>query len=267
MLIKVVAYQGRLGEKLSLEEKIYIFKQKPDFLCLPEYFLLDETITDYHRAALNINEYLKYLSSLSYELATCLFAGTVVEPHDDRLYNTCYVINRGEVIGRYRKRFPVPRERERGISPGEEMFLVDIEGVRVGVMICGDVFHHHLYDEMFRHGADLIFIPTTSALKPDDSLSKKKFRDREYFINGAETAGAFVIKVGAVGNIFGHPLQGRSLIAAPWGVINQTDATGEMNKRILVATLDISEVRDFREKIKRDHEQKGTNIEMNRVVL
>ena len=253
MLIKVVAFQGRLGEKLTLEEKIYIFKQRPDFLCLPEYFMLDDTVEDFYRAALNKTEYLKYLSSLSDELSTCLIAGTVVEPDGQKLYNTSYVINRGSVIGRYRERFPVSREQERGICPGEDMFLINVEGVKVGLMVCGDVFHRHLYEEMYAHRTDVIFIPTTSAYRPDDSLSKKRYRDREYFLNGAETAGSFVVKVCGTGKIFGRPLQGRSLIAAPWGMLTQTDTGGEQTKRILSATLDISEVRDFRKKYRRNN--------------
>jgi len=263
MLIKVVAYQGRMGEKLTLEEKIYIFKQRPDFLCLPEYYMLDDTVDDYYRAALHKNEYLKYLSSLSDELSTCLIAGTVVEPEGNKLYNTSYVINRGRVIGRYRKRFPVAREQERGISPGEDMFLINVEGVKVGLMVCGDVFHRHLYDEMYAHRADVIFIPTTSAYRPDDSLSKKRYRDREYFLDGAEAAGSFVVKVCGVGKIFGHPLQGRSLIAAPWGMVCQTDTSGEQTRRILSATLDISEVRDFRKKYRRKNNH---NLERTEIV-
>jgi predicted amidohydrolase len=262
MLIKVAAYQGRMGEKLTLEEKIYIFKQRPDFLCLPEYFMLDDSVDDYHRAALNKNEYLKYLSSLSDELSTCLIAGTVVEPEGEKLYNTSYVINRGGIIGRYRKRFPVERERERGISPGEDLFLVNVEGVKIGLMVCGDVFHRDLYEEMHTHGADVIFIPTTSAYRPDDSLTKKRFRDREFFLDGAEAAGAFVVKVCGVGKIFGHPLQGRSLIAAPWGMLCQTDTNGEQVKRILTATLDIGEVRDFRKKYRRKNHHKHEQTEI-----
>ncbi|MFZ5981753.1 MAG: carbon-nitrogen hydrolase family protein [Candidatus Zixiibacteriota bacterium] len=251
MLIKVVAFQGEVGRKLTLEEKIYIFKQRPDFVCLPEYFLLDDTVHDYHRAALKRSEYLQYYASLSYELATCLVAGTCVEAAEDRLYNTAYVFNRGQIIGSYRKKYPVPREQERGITPGADIFLLEIEGVRVGLMICGDVFHRHLYEDMFRHRADIIFIPTTSSLKPDDSLSRKRHRDKIYFIEGSEVSGAYVVKVCGVGRIFNRPLQGRSLITAPWGILDQTDVNGEHKKRFLTVTLDITEVRDFRKKLAR----------------
>jgi len=259
MLIKVVAFQGEIGKQLTLEEKIYIFKQRPDFVCLPEYYLLDHTVRDYHRAALNRNEYLQYYTSLSYELSTCLISGTCVEASGERLYNTSYVINRGNIIGRYRKKYPVPREQERGITPGGDIMIINVEGVRLGLMICGDVFYRHLYRDMHRHQADIIFIPTTSPLKPDDSLSKKRYRDKLYFVDGSEMAGAFVIKVCGVGRVLNQPLQGRSLIAAPWGILDQTDIIGEHEKRFLTATLDITEVRDFRRKYKKNPDPIGAN--------
>ena len=49
--------------------------------------------------------------------------------------------------------------------------------------------------------------------------------------------------------IFSRPLQGRSLIAAPWGVLSQVSPTDEQRKRMLVQTLDIDELREFRRKL------------------
>jgi len=246
MLIKVVAVQAQLGQPLSLEEKIYIFKQRPDFVCLPEYFQVSEEHSDYHRAALTTHDHLNYLSHLSSDLGTCLIGGTVIEPDQDRLYNTSYIINRGNRLIGYRKRYPVPGELNAGISPGNEVVVYDIEGVKVGLLICGDVFHPELYHELAIRGADVIFIPTTSLYRPADSLSQKRQRDQKYFLSGAEKAGAYVVKVCGVGNIFGKPLQGRSLIASPWGMISQVEVSGERTQRILTVTLDIEEVREFR---------------------
>ena len=246
MLIKVVAVQAELGRPLSLEEKISIFKQRPDFVCLPEYFLVDNTMKDYHRAALKTHEQLEYLTRLSADLATCLVAGTVVEPDGDRLYNTSYIINRGNRLAAYRKRYPVSGELERGISPGSDMVVYDIEGVRIGLLICGDVFYPHLYEELADRKVDIVFIPTTSAYRPADSISQKRDRDRRYFLSGAETTGAYIAKVCGVGTIFGKPLQGRSLIASPWGMVTHVEAAFEHVPRVLTATLDIDEVREFR---------------------
>ncbi|HUV31625.1 MAG TPA: carbon-nitrogen hydrolase family protein [Acidobacteriota bacterium] len=257
MLVKIVAAQARMGQSLTLEEKIYIFKQRPDFVCLPEYYLLDESVRDYHRAALRKTEFLQDMETLSDQLSTCLVGGTVVEAEDDRLYNSCFVFNRGLVIGRYRKRFPVPGEVRKGIAAGSEKLVVDVEGVRIGVLICGDVFNPALYSELGRENVDLVFVPTTSPFRPADSRSRKVFRDWKYFVCGAVSAGAYVVKVCGVGAIFETPLQGRSLIAAPWGIITGTDFAAETERRILSVTLDLAELREFRTKLRARQERKA----------
>lgn len=249
MLVKIVAVQARMGERLTLEEKIHIFKQKPDFVCLPEYWLLDSSIPDYHRAALHRQEWLSYLSRLSDELQTVLIGGTVVEAQGERLHNVSYVLDRGQIVGSYRKRHPVPRELERGITPGTRAEIFDCDGIRISLMICGDVFFPERYEELGEEDVDIIFIPTTSAFRPNDTPEEKSNRDERYFVAGASSSGSFVVKVCGVGTIFGHPLQGRSLIAAPWGVLERVDIPGELHKRILTATLDIAEIRDFRVKM------------------
>lgn len=249
MLVKVVAVQAQMGEKLTLEEKIHIFKQRPDFVCLPEYYQIDASSTDYHRAALRQPEQIEYLQRLSEELNTCVVGGTVVEADAGKLFNTAYVIDRGVLLGKYRKRYPVPGELAKGISAGEVNLIVEVDSVRIGMMICGDVFYPHLYDELRAEQADIIFVPTTSLFRPDDSLSQKKYRDQKYFLSGAAQATSYVVKVCGVGEIFGRPLQGRTLIASPWGMLAQTSMYEESMRRILTATLDIGDLREFRRKM------------------
>ncbi|MCP4705805.1 MAG: hypothetical protein GY865_14495, partial [candidate division Zixibacteria bacterium] len=79
MLIKITAVQTQLGQELSLEQKLHIFKQRPDFVCLPEYCMINESDTDFSRTALKIKDHLEYLKNLSVEFGTCLIAGSVVE--------------------------------------------------------------------------------------------------------------------------------------------------------------------------------------------
>jgi len=250
VLIKIIAVQSRMGQKLSLSEKIHIFKERPDFVCLPEYSLMDKSIADYHRAALLYRDHLDYLIHLSDELRTCLIAGTIVEPEESRLYNSCFVINRGLVLGRYRKRYPVAGEQRKGISAGDRNLVLEVNGVRLGLMVCGDVFFPHMYGELGEAETDLIFVPTTSAYRPDDTISRKKDRDNTYFQSGAGTAGAYVIKVCSVGRIFDTELHGRSLIAAPWGILRRVEFASESHPRILAEILDITELREFRRKLR-----------------
>jgi omega-amidase len=248
MLIKIVGVQTQMGDRLSLEEKIHILKHRPDFVCLPEYCLIDSTIQDFSDAAKHREEHLTYFKKLSVELATCLIAGSVVESENGNLYNTSYIIDRGLILGRYRKRKPVPGEIAKGIAPGSHNLVLDIDDVRIGVLICGDVFASELYDELGAEGVDIIFVPTTSPFRPDDSLSQKQDRDQTYFVAGAERSCSFVVKVCGVGHIFGKPLQGRSLVAAPWGVITQIPTVDEQKKRLIEVTLDTKEIREFRGK-------------------
>lgn len=248
MLVKVIAVQSEIGRLPTLEEKIYIFKQRPDFVCLPEYCLVSPEDTDYHRAALRTPEHLQTLSRLSSDLSTCLIAGSLVEPDGDRLYNTSYLINRGNVLGKYRKRFPVDSETRQGISPGDGWVAFNIEGTIVGLLLCADVLEPGSYGSLAARGADIIFAPTISPLRPSDTVGQKRLRDEQYYLSGARETGAYVVKVCGVGEIFGKPLQGRSLIAAPWGVLEQTEIEAEQRRRILTVTIDIEEVREFRRK-------------------
>jgi predicted amidohydrolase len=249
MLIKIVAVQAQMGKRLAMPDMIQIFKQRPDFVCLPEYWLLDDSVTDFHRAALNYQEYLHYLGHLSEELDTCLVGGTVVEAVLDKLHNVCTVFHSGWLLGRYRKRYPVDGERARGIEPGKDNLVLERDGIRFGIMVCGDVFYPAMFEDMRREEVDIIFVPTTSPYRPDDTIPSKLERDRRYFIDGARTAGAYVVKTCGVGTIFGRPLQGRSLIAAPWGVLNRIEFDQESNERIMTATLDIDEIREFRRRM------------------
>ena len=248
MLVKVVAVQPRLGEKLSLEECLFIFKQRPDFVCLPEYFLIDKTTPDFARAALAIKDNIAYLSSLAEAFATCLIGGSVVEAEGDSLYNSSHVFNGGIKAGKYRKLNPVEGEINKGILPGDRLFTMAVDGVRIAVMLCADALNVHLFKEIGKQNVDIIFIPTTSPLRPGEPAREKFKRDNDIYVRGAQCAGSFVVKACGVGELFDKPLQGRSLIASPWGVIKRVEPHFEASSCILTAVLDVDDLRDFRSK-------------------
>ncbi len=251
MLVKIVAVQARMGRSLSLAEKIHIFKRRPDFVCFPEYWMFEATDEDFHRVALRWHEDIDYLCNLSDELGTCLVAGSLIEAGGNGIYTCSVVAHRGRLLGHYRKRTPQPGEQRRGVSAGSDSLVVDIDGVRIGSMICGDVFHPEMYEAMGEREVDLIMIPTASPYRPDDTSSMKNDRDRKYFLDGARRSGAYVVKACGVGNLFDKPLQGRSLIASPWGILSQVDRANEASPRVISETVDIAELQEFRRKRRR----------------
>jgi len=251
VLIKAGTAQMEIGRKLSLEENLLIFKQKPDFVCLPEYFLISKDMPDFTRAALEIRENLNYLQSLSEALSTCLIGGSIVEAEGDSMYNSCYIYNHGRALGRYRKLNPVEGEMNKGILPGDRTYISDIDGVRVAVMICADALNAGLFQSLSDEQVDIIFIPTTSPHRPGERKREKFKRDNDVYVKGAEIAGSYIVKCCAVGTLFGRQLQGRSLIASPWGILRRVEPYAEHSTSLLTMILDIDELRDFRAKRKK----------------
>ncbi|SYZ74305.1 putative Nitrilase/cyanide hydratase and apolipoprotein N-acyltransferase [Candidatus Zixiibacteriota bacterium] len=250
MLIKVCAVQSRLGDRLSTEERLFIFKQRPDFVCLPEYCLIGPEAVDFIRPALDVKENLALLKDLSGSLNTCLIGGSVVEADNDLFYNSSYVFDRGDIIGRYRKLNPVSGEIAKGILPGDRIFVKEIDDIKIGILICADALNPVLFGLLGEYGVDIIFIPTTSPYRPGESRVEKHKRDNDIYLSGAQEAGAFIVKCCGAGQLFGKPLQGRSLIAAPWGIVQRVDISSEMDPCILTGVFDITELREFRDKKK-----------------
>jgi predicted amidohydrolase len=246
MLIKVVICQLQVGGGISLAEKIHIFKCKPDFVCLPEYFLIPPDSDDYSSFAYNYNQNLKLLRRWSNELDTTLIGGTIIDRVDSSFHNTSYAFRRGEKIAIYRKRFPTENELRKGIAAGRKMMVFEVDGVKVGILICADALHRECFEKLGRMKADLIFVPTVSPLLADDTPSRKAERDKSIFIEGARLSGAYVIKTCGLGSIFGHNLNGRSLVAAAWGILWQVSPESEQHPRIQSLVLDIEELREFR---------------------
>jgi predicted amidohydrolase len=246
MLLNIVLCQLRVGGEISLDEKIHIFKRKPDFVCLPEYFMIPPESKDYSAYASRFNYSLKLLARWSDELDTTFIGGTIVEKSNSSMYNTCFVFRKGQKIASYRKCFPTEKEQARGIRPGRRNIVFELDGVRIGILICADVLHEETFYKMRRMRADIIFVPTVSPLLDNDSLQAKAQRDSEIFVRGAEISRAYVIKTCGLGTIFGKLQNGRSLVAAPWGIIWQVSPEAEQNPRLQTQLLDIDELRDFR---------------------
>ena len=247
MLINIVLCQLKIGAGITLAEKIHIFKRKPDLLCLPEYFLIPEKAHDYSLFAAHYKENLKFLARLSNELNTTLIGGTIIEKSGRDKYNTSYVFRQGAKIASYRKCHPTRNELKMGIRPGNRSIVFSHEGIRVGILICADALDQGCFEKMRKMNADIIFVPTVSPLREDDNPAKKAQRDQEIFVEGAKTAGAYIIKTCGIGSIFDHKLNGRSLVASPWGILWQISPPNEQLPYIHNMLLDIDELREFKQ--------------------
>jgi predicted amidohydrolase len=86
--------------------------------------------------------------------------GSLPELDGDKIYNTAYVVDRGELIGSYRKlhMFSTMGE-DRFLSAGDRTLVVATSTGRLGIAICYDLRFPELFRKMALEGAEIICLP------------------------------------------------------------------------------------------------------------
>jgi len=200
-------------------------------LVLPEYFWVRPGDASHEDAGAHFEEDLEEVARLSALGDWVVVGGTVIEPRDEVWHNTCPVFGGGKELARYRKIHLMPGEARHGITPGESFVIVEALGLHLAPVICADVLYHDTFDQVASLRPDLILAPMSSPFRPVDPEVQKDERDREIFLRGAAQAGAPIVKAGGVGSLFGRPLQGRSLVATPRGILFRTPFAEESERR------------------------------------
>ncbi len=237
--IKVAACQQPLHEELNEATLQQLRAYSPDFVCLPEHYPLRKNVQNLEQAAALFEQRRQYLQSVSSKLSAVLIGGTLTELTREGYFNTCYVFEDGKQAGFYRKVYPTAREQEAGVLRGNEFKMFELRGIRVGVLICADVLFNQSFEELTALGCEITFIPTASPFRKGESVEEKYERDRSIFVEGARKLGCPVVKTCGVGTTFGHPIQGRSLIATPEGIVARAEPHQEQEALILFADLNI----------------------------
>jgi predicted amidohydrolase len=210
-----------------------------DIVCLPEYFFIPDRVKNQVETFHFKGWILETLEAYSRRLVGVVVGGSLVEKEGRYFYNTCHVFDCGRHVGYYRKVHPTEGEREKGIQPGDSFEVFEVRGIRLGVLICADVLYPSSFEKIAERRPDLIAVPTTSPYVPGDTVADKKRRDHDIFVAGARRANAFILKACGVGTLMGKRLQGRSLICAPWGIIEVVNPRSEMLETVLTAKIDV----------------------------
>ncbi len=239
MMIRVAVCQQRLHENLGDDVLRRIMGAQPHFLCLPEHYPLPKHVKNIKQAADLFDERKQYLCEISKKTQTVLIGGTLTEPVDGGFHNTCYVFSNGVEAGFYRKVYPTEREIEAGVIPGKDFCVFDLQGVRAGVLICADVLFERSYTEMASRKCAMTFVPTASPFRSGETVEQKFERDHSIFVEGAKKLRGPMIKTCGVGSTFGHPIQGRSLIATPAGILTRAEPHQENDPLLLIADLEV----------------------------
>jgi len=237
MAFKIAMLQDRPGSGIRPRYLEILKRESPDILALPEYYHVgyadDSVLGSCFRRDKIISELLK----LSSDLKCVLVGGSLVEHINAAFVNRSYVMNSGAIIGYYDKIHPYDNEGRGLIKPGYEYRVFSVRGIRIGILICADALYPGSFSNIRGLAPDLIIVPTTSPYRENESRITKFRRDQALFAEGAEQANASIFKVCASGQIAGHKLQGRSLIAQPGKIVWRIEPQFESRSALIVARM------------------------------
>jgi predicted amidohydrolase len=215
-------------------------KQGAQLAVLPEMWSAGY---DYKRLAKHAEktpEVLNAVCEWSLQLGLVV-VGSLPEMVDGRIYNTAYVIDRGELLDSYRKlhMFSTMGE-DRFLSPGDRSLVVSTSAGRLGVAICYDLRFPELFRKMALEGAEVICLPAEWP-KPRQEHWRTLLRAR------AMENQLFVVATNCCGIQGKLDFFGMSMLLSARGEVL---AEGGDTDTELVATFDYQEMLDYRAQIR-----------------
>jgi predicted amidohydrolase len=224
------------------------------YIQLPEYFNFRGAPSHYSSVAETIpGPTTEVFAVLAQELAVVIHIGSMFErsPHPDKSFNTSVVIDAdGEILATYRKghlfdvNVPegVVHEESRHIAPGDQLSVVDVRGLRLGLSVCFDLRFSELYRQLSLHGATVLAVPSSFAVATGrvhwEVLLRARAIENHAYVIAAAQAGTSAEGVSS----YGH-----SLIVGPWGeVLAESEVDGE---DVIYATITVEEVARRRSQI------------------
>lgn len=129
-----------------------------DVTVLPEYA--------WGRKPLTLKELEQMIKGRNWE--GTVVAGTAVIDMADKKSNQAIVITeKGDLIT-IPKNSPMHHERAQGIIGMQDLKVVETKhGIKLGILICADLWHHSLVDAYLSIGIDMLAVPTMSVTLPN----------------------------------------------------------------------------------------------------
>jgi predicted amidohydrolase len=177
--LKVAAYQGQPieGNPDKALNKMFEVTQKAhadrvDALCFPEtflhgYFQNEEEAREYS-CDLQSEEFREICRSFKAYSPKVIFG--LNERKGNSLYNTAVAIDKGELKGAYRKHHTYPPYDYYAL--GEDTPLIEIKGVKIGIIICYDSTFLDPARSLAQKGARILFMPSFNRVFNDSPMPR-----------------------------------------------------------------------------------------------
>lgn len=173
--------------------------------------------------------------------------GSLPEKDGDSLYNTAFVHDRGQEIGRYRKlHLFSPMREDRYLAAGDRTLVVSTSVGRLGVAICYDLRFPELFRRLALDGAELVCLPAEWPAPRQlhwQTLLRARAIENQYFVIAANCCGE-------LGRL---QFFGMSLIVSPRG---EFLAEGGEAAAEPTALLDFTDMAAYRREIPAWHDRR-----------
>lgn len=224
--------------KICLSEVQKAGEEKCDIVCLPEWFdsfgsaeLKAADPKRFCEKGYDISNIVRSLAESVPGRLTDMFAEVAkkygmniilpfIEEDGDKLYNTAVVLDRkGGIAGKYRKTHLYPPEgRCMGITPGDEIKVIELDFGKIGIVICMEFYFPELFRVLTLKGAEIIFWPTQS-YGPTVSGVEMQFRAKALDYSCYMVTSTFASEDYYAPYVPGHESTGRAYIVNYDGMI------------------------------------------------
>ena len=197
---------------LAMAKRVAAAEKGVDLILFHEGFLESGCeFDDIDRAVSEEN--LSFWKDVAAQTGIAVLAGRLERRGDGGLYNMATAISSsGEILADFAKMHLFNAERD-ALVPGDELGMFELNGVRVGIMICADFGFPELARAYAQHGVHVLAVSSSWAY-PDDDLWEICNRARS-----AEN-GIYVVSCDRVGPTSrGLVKVGRSMMCDPNGFV------------------------------------------------
>lgn len=186
------------------------------------------------------------LSELSANL-NMVIVGSMPEKDRGSLYNTAFIHDRGQEVGRYRKlHLFSPMKEDRFLAPGDTTLVISTSAGRLGVAICYDLRFPEMFRKLALDGAEVVCLP---AQWP----SPRELHWRTLIRARAIENQFFLLATNSCGQLGSLSFFGMSLIVSPRG---EFLAEGGEGATEATALLDFADMNAYRKEIPAWHDRR-----------
>ena len=141
------------------------------FICLPEYALGNKT-TYSEDTFLKLKE---KISLFAKERKCTIIAGSYAHFEHNKWYNRSLIFNtKGNISYHYDKNHPFNFELLNGITPGSNKDVFVIDGLKVKLLICSDLWFPEEIRNLLNEGIDVVIVPAMAVVRNNNLVDYGK---------------------------------------------------------------------------------------------